>query len=438
MRIYFLQGILIALILLIAGEFSFVSAQNKVEDLRAQITNHSAQIQKLEAEIREQEAKLLEVGAEKETLQKTINELNLTRKKLQTDINLTEAKIARAQNEISRLETNINEHERSLEGSMQALSKSIRIMQRQEDVSLIEKFLSHNTVSGFVEEIDQLKQFNRGITQFADDIRLIKSQLALAINVHEESKDELLDYKGELSGQQSAVLTTKKEKDQLLARTKGEEAEYQRILKEKQAQKEAFEKELFEFESQLQYEIDPESFATGKPGILAWPLTDIYVTQLFGQTGSSGRLYKYGSHNGVDFRAPIGTKLYAPLSGVVAGVGNTAAAPRTSCVSYGKWIMIRHENGLTTVYMHLSEILVAKGQEVKTGDVIGLTGNTGYSTGPHLHLGLYVSQGIKIDTYRSKTACNGNVMPLASRDAYLDPLDYLPEVSPTKISPFAR
>jgi len=415
-----------------------VFGQNKVEDLRAQINNHTDQIEKLEAEIREQQAKLAEVGAEKETLQKTIDELNLTRRKLQTDISLTEAKIAKAQTEISRLENNIEDHERSLESSAQALSKSIRIMNKQEDVSVVEKFLSHNSIAGFVEAVDQLRQFTRGITQFTEEIKLIKSQLALAITVQEESKGELLNYKGELSGQQSAVLTTKKEKDQLLARTKGEEAEYQRILKEKQKQKEAFEKELFEFESQLQYEIDPDSFATGKPGILAWPLVDVYVTQLFGQTGSSGRLYKYGSHNGVDFRAPIGTKLYAPLSGTVAGVGNTAAAPRTSCVSYGKWIMIRHENGLTTVYMHLSEILVAKGQTVKTGDVIGLTGNTGYSTGPHLHLGLYASQGIKIDTYYSKTACNGNTMPLASRDAYLDPLDYLPALSPTKISPFAR
>lgn len=83
-------------------------------------------------------------------------------------------------------------------------------------------------------------------------------------------------------------------------------------------------------------------------------------------------------HAGLDFRAPIGTKVYASADGVVdfAGVKKNG---------YGIHIDISHGFAYHTKYAHLSEILVRQGQKVKRGDLIGLTGNTGLSKGPHLH-----------------------------------------------------
>ena len=58
---------------------------------------------------------------------------------------------------------------------------------------------------------------------------------------------------------------------------------------------------------------------------------------------------------------------------------------------YGKYVVIRHDNGMETYYAHMSEVLVNVGDRVSLGDVIGKIGSTGYSTGPHLHFGVKVN-----------------------------------------------
>ena len=82
-------------------------------------------------------------------------------------------------------------------------------------------------------------------------------------------------------------------------------------------------------------------------------------------------------HNGVDFKAKIGTPVYAPADGVVSFSGYQHAA--------GYYIIIRHANNYSTVYMHLSKSEVKRDQKVIVGQLIARTGNTGRTTGPHLH-----------------------------------------------------
>ena len=82
-------------------------------------------------------------------------------------------------------------------------------------------------------------------------------------------------------------------------------------------------------------------------------------------------------HKGMDFTAPIGTEIYATGDGVVEKVGWTGG--------YGKTILINHGYGYKTRYAHCSKFDCKKGQKVKRGDHIGYVGNTGQSTGPHLH-----------------------------------------------------
>lgn len=83
-------------------------------------------------------------------------------------------------------------------------------------------------------------------------------------------------------------------------------------------------------------------------------------------------------HKGLDIKVYIGDTIRAAFSGKVRIVRYEAAG-------YGKYIVIRHPNGLETIYGHLSKQLVDENQEVRAGDVIGLGGNTGRSTGSHLH-----------------------------------------------------
>ncbi|MCW4149287.1 peptidoglycan DD-metalloendopeptidase family protein [Halomonas sp. 18H] len=88
-------------------------------------------------------------------------------------------------------------------------------------------------------------------------------------------------------------------------------------------------------------------------------------------------------HKGTDFAMPTGTPVDAPASGRVELVGHHPAA--------GRYIVVRHDNGYKTRYLHLSKPLVKRGDRVKMGDRIALSGNTGRSTGPHLHYEVLVN-----------------------------------------------
>ena len=128
--------------------------------------------------------------------------------------------------------------------------------------------------------------------------------------------------------------------------------------------------------------------------------------------------------------APRGTKIYAPLSGTVRAVGNTDAVP--GCYSWGKWTLIDHANGLATLYAHQDLISVSPGKAVKTGEIIGYTGNTGYTTGPHLHFTVYAKAGVSVRLFseiKAVTSCGAATTPVAATDAYIDPELYLPPIT---------
>lgn len=84
------------------------------------------------------------------------------------------------------------------------------------------------------------------------------------------------------------------------------------------------------------------------------------------------------NHNGVDIAVPVGTHIYSAIDGTV-----TLAAYSESA---GNWVKVTNEAGWTVVMMHMDSLTVSRGQEVKKGDHLGYSGNTGNSTGPHLHL----------------------------------------------------
>lgn len=83
-------------------------------------------------------------------------------------------------------------------------------------------------------------------------------------------------------------------------------------------------------------------------------------------------------HKGVDIAAPTGTTVYSAAEGEIVRIGHQPSG-------YGNFIEMRHPNGMTTMYAHLSRIDVASRDRVQGGERIGLVGSTGYSTGPHLH-----------------------------------------------------
>lgn len=84
------------------------------------------------------------------------------------------------------------------------------------------------------------------------------------------------------------------------------------------------------------------------------------------------------AHNGVDIAVPVGTHLYSAVEGTVILAAYSESA--------GNWVKVRTETGWTVIFMHMDSLTVSTGQQVKKGDHLGYSGNTGRSTGPHLHL----------------------------------------------------
>ena len=94
------------------------------------------------------------------------------------------------------------------------------------------------------------------------------------------------------------------------------------------------------------------------------------------------------AHKGTDFRAPVGTNVYSINAGRVAYTGFLR--------NYGNLVAVDHGAGALSIYMHLSKIFVTSGQMLKKGELLGLSGDTGYVLGPHLHLTMRLN-GVSID-----------------------------------------
>lgn len=146
---------------------------------------------------------------------------------------------------------------------------------------------------------------------------------------------------------------------------------------------------LSESENVFDFKVVQASLNTGisANNTMIWPLTEHRITSNFGEREDpfSG---KNAIHNGLDMGANSGTPIMAVLDGTVYAVGEGK--------SYGKYIMIKHNDTMMTVYAHCSKIIAKNGQKVKKGEKIALVGNTGRSTGSHLHFEIRLD-GERID-----------------------------------------
>lgn len=123
---------------------------------------------------------------------------------------------------------------------------------------------------------------------------------------------------------------------------------------------------------------------------MVWPAVG-RITSLFGEERPTG------PHNGIDIALPVGTPVVAPFGGVVSEVFTTDRG--------GVSLALELSNGLRAAFAHLSGYAVALGDVVERGQVVAYSGNTGNTTGPHLHF------------------------TLKDRGVYVDPLAYLPAIA---------
>ena len=407
--------------------FSIVVAETR-EELERAVVEHNSTIETLNKEIEKYEQELNGIASQKQTLQSTVNSLEIQRKQLQAKINATKSKIKTLELEIKQLDQDIHSKGIRIENGKETLGAIARNIDQTEKKSFVEAILGESSVSSMWAEIEITQQFERAMRENIEELVYSKTTLTEQRARSEKKRADLLLERKTLVEQEQSLSITVREQKNLLSQTKEKESAFQELLEEKRVAKIAFENALEDLESKLMYTYDPSTLPKTGGGILQWPLDAVKVTQYFGNTkfARSGA-YSGRGHNGIDLRAALGTPVKAALGGVVEGTGNSDSI--RGCYSYGKWILLRHPNGLSTLYAHLSQVGVETGSSVPGGAVIGYSGFTGYATGPHLHFGVYASDGVKIvrlgDVTKKLTPCSNAIVPVSSFGAYLNPIDYL-------------
>ena len=395
-----------------------------VDDLKAKIDERSKVIADLEKEIADYQSQVEKTGAQAKTLKSTINTLELTRKKLSAEISVIQNKISSANLTIRQLDSQIADAAATIKRTLNGIAVTIRETDMEESNSFIETLLNYQKISTFLDKVESLENLSRGLKVALAEVEDAKKELETKNAAAQNKRRELQSLAGDLTDKKKVAEYNKAQTTKVLTDTKNKQSSYQKLLNERIARKNAFEQELLQYESELKFAIDPTSLPSVGSGVLKWPISKVKITQEFGDTAFARTgAYKGQGHNGIDFAAAVGTPIKAALQGVVKGVGDTDKVCPGS--SYGRWVLIEHPNGLSTLYAHFSVIKVVSGQHVDTGEIVGYAGETGYATGPHLHFTVYATEGVRIMT-RKSTVCQGSyTMPIASLNAYLNPLSYL-------------
>ncbi len=401
------------------------------DDLQANLNALSSQIQALDKEIAEFNKKINQTQGEAKTLKSALASLELRRTALGKEINRTKLQITATQEKISDTQGKIVVTESTLDKNKNALSETLRTLVQGEEVlpPLLGALSKGSHLSDAIDAVkrggDVSKAINEKVKALIDTRMILSTQKA----TYESNKHQLESLNSTLNDQKQLVEVTAKDKNNLLVQTKNKESEYQKLLADRKKKKDSLEAEMLDVESRLKVIVDASKLPKYGKGVLKYPVANPIITQYFGNTpfaSQNPQVYNGSGHNGIDFGVKMGTPLLAAADGVVLGTGNTDLA--CNGVSYGKWVLIRHTNGLTTLYAHLSVIQASTGQSVKVGEKIGLSGNTGYSTGPHLHFTVYASDAVHISgptEYKSKVCGTYLIMPLAPKAGYLNPLSYL-------------
>ncbi|HOM33086.1 MAG TPA: peptidoglycan DD-metalloendopeptidase family protein [Candidatus Paceibacterota bacterium] len=411
----------IPIIILISLFFVNQSMAANSSDLQKQI---DAQKQKLNELIQQQQfynSQLEQTQSTKKTLNSELNQIQQNLDNINFKIKINEVQIEKLNLELEQLQMDISNTSEEIEIKRQILAKNLQeLYERNKDLSPLIIVLKNQKISDVISEINNVQQISESLKISLDELNNLKNVLSDRKTETELKKQELQETKIQLSNQKSIALNLQNEKSTLLSKTKNQEKNYQTLLSNLEKQRVQIESEIYRLEEALKAQINPSQLPGAQPGVLLWPIRNAYVTQGYGETSDAQKFYSSGnykspSHNGIDIRASVGTPIYAAEDGKVVAAGNQD----NYCYkgSYGRFIVIEHNNNLTTLYGHLSLISVNVGETVKRGQIIGYSGNSGFTTGPHLHFTVYYSP-----TFRMSKSNYCGPMPIG---ASVNPMLYL-------------
>lgn len=301
-------------------------------------------------------------------------------------IDLMNQQVLSLDNRISALEKEIKSKQATIDENLELLKKRLKAMYMGEEPSMLDIL---------VKVISESKNFNEFLDKAYDKAYIMKiigkhdTELINKLNSDMESikkqKEEIQSNRAEVASQKTTLESKRSELDKLMQESQqlksdleDEKQQAYDTLDENDAELKKIEKEIEEYyKKQQQQGGGPGSGTVVHEGDYAWPVPGFTrLSSVFNELRGTRR------HGGIDIAGAgiYGARVVSAADGVVIKTNTSGWGG-----GYGLFVIIDHGNGRSTLYAHLSGVAVSPGQKVSKGQVIGYVGNTGRSTGPHLH-----------------------------------------------------
>ena len=357
----------------------------------------AAQIAALEQKKKEQQEKLKELEKQIAEAKAKKEDVMVTKNLLDQRNQLLLEQIDDTQNQIDDAAAQIARYELLEQEQYELFCQQVRSEEERGSLSYLSVLFKATSMADLLnrmEFVNEVAEYNKA---------LIAAMKETRENIKAE-KTEMEAKEAKLGEQQDELQGKLDETTNLM----NEYAADQRELEKLYAAEEAAGKAIVAEINRLMAESDVVPSAEG----FIWPVTTSRkISSPQGNRVSPGNGIGSSNHKGVDIcNVSYSSKIYATKSGKVLIASMPYSDPDGGSSGYGNYVVIDHGGGMSTLYAHMSIVKVSVGQYVSQGDVIGVTGNTGASTGPHLHYEVH-----------STTMVNGRAVTV-----YENPLNYLP------------
>lgn len=345
------------------------------------------------------------IEEEKKKTEQAIKGLEALKEDTETYVRKLDSQLEALNAEVIRLEVNILDKEKNIgetsvklteageveKKQYEAMKKRIRYMYEKGDSSYLDLLLQSRSMSELLNKAEYISQISEYDRNMLNQYIAVKDGIAQDKARLEQEKQELVVLQEQTTSKKNSVETLVNEKSAELKKVNSQ-------IGTKTAQVEAYEKDIKAQEDkikQIEAEIKRQEEEARKKAEAAgqkyntvsignikfiWPCpSSSRITSGFGGRESPTEGAST-NHQGMDIGASTGSNIVAAADGTVT--------ISTYSYSAGNYIMLNHGGGVSTVYMHCSQLLVSAGDTVKQGQVIAKVGSTGYSTGPHLHFGV--------------------------------------------------
>lgn len=371
----------LALIMLMSVVLSIFGSASAVT--QSQIDSLKEDAEALEAKQAELQA---QIDSRTDDIMATMQKYEL----LEQQADLTRQEIENLTQQIQVCVVMINEKEVEYDQAVEAESEQLehlktRVRAMEENgtvVSYLEILFQARSFSDLLARLDLISAIMESDQRLADELEQARIAVAEAKAELEQAKAEHEAARADQEAKEVELQASMAEAQETMDYLQANIDELTAVYEANEAEEEALQAQIDQLMEQLKAQEEAnKNNGTGNVGTVGtgqyiWPATSTYITSPFG-TRWHPVLGGYRTHYGVDIGASYGTNIYAADGGTVE--------ISTYSSSYGNYVLINHGGGNATLYAHMSTRYVEAGQSVSQGDVIGLVGSTGISTGPHLH-----------------------------------------------------